>query len=121
MRNLQCERIHCDEIWAFCYAKEKNLSTDKKGQFGYGDAWTWVGICADSKLIVSWMVAKRDVQTAFLFVSDLRGRLAHKIQLTTDGLKLYLTAVATEFGGNIDYAMLEKVYAGGGSGHPTNQ
>ena len=83
---------------------------DKSGQFGYEDIYTWVGMCADSKLIVSWMVGKRDAITAHLFASDLAGRLANRIQLTTDGYKLYLDAVEAHFGANIDYGMLVKIY-----------
>jgi IS1 family transposase len=110
MRNLNCKRIQCDEIWAFCWAKEKNVPADKKGQLGYGDVYTWTGICADSKLMVSWMVGRRDAQTAYLFISDLAGRLAKRIQLTTDGLHVYLNAVEAQFGPSIDYAMLVKTY-----------
>jgi IS1 family transposase len=110
LQNLSCKRIQCDEIWAFCYAKEKNVPGSKKGQFGYGDVYTWTGICADTKLMVSWMVGRRDTEAAHLFISDLATRLSHRIQLTTDGLKVYLTAVEAQFGSNIDYAMLNKVY-----------
>ena len=110
LRNLACKRIQCDEIWAFCYAKEKNVPTEKKGHFGYGDVYTWTALCADSKLMVSWMVGKRDEQTAYWFVSDIAERLAHKVQLTTDGFKVYVNAVEAQFGANIDYAMLVKIY-----------
>jgi IS1 family transposase len=110
MRNLRCKRVQCDEIWAFCYAKEKNVPADKKGQLGYGDIYTWTGMCADSKLMISWMVGRRDAQTAHLFMSDLAGRLTSRIQLTTDGLHVYLNAVEAQFGPNIDYAMLVKTY-----------
>jgi hypothetical protein len=64
LRNLKCKRIRCDEIWSFCYAKEKNVPAEKKGQFGYGDIWTWVAIDADTKLVPSFMVGNRDLQTA---------------------------------------------------------
>jgi IS1 family transposase len=110
LRNISCKRIQCDEIWAFCYAKEKNVPADKKGQFGYGDVYTWTGISADSKLMVSWMVGKRDAQTAHWFVSDLAERLANRVQLTTDGLRVYVDAIEAQFGANIDYAMLVKLY-----------
>jgi IS1 family transposase len=108
--NLKCKQIQCDEIWSFCYAKEKNVPEDKSGQFGYGDIWTWVAIDADTKLIPSFCVGKRDAQTAKLFMDDLAGRLANRVQLTTDGHKVYLQAVDNAFGGDIDYAMLVKVY-----------
>jgi IS1 family transposase len=110
-RNLKCRRIQCDEIWAFCYAKEKNVPRELKGRFGYGDVWTWVAIDADTKLVPSFMVGYRDARTARIFIDDLASRLAHRVQLTTDGLKVYLEAVEGAFGCDIDYAQLVKVYA----------
>lgn len=110
LRNLPCKRLQCDEIWSFCYAKGKNVPEDKKGQFGYGDVWTWTAICADSKLAVSWVLGNRDAETAFIFMEDLASRLAHRVQLTTDGWKAYIDAVDDAFGANIDYAMLVKMY-----------
>lgn len=110
LRSLPCKRLQCDEIWAFCYAKEKNLPDDKKGQFGYGDVWTWTAIDADTKLVPSFMVGARDSETGSVFIEDLAGRLANKVQLTTDGNAVYLTAVEGAFGGDIDYAMLIKIY-----------
>lgn len=109
-RNLTCKRIQCDEIWQFCYAKEKNVPADKKGKFGFGDVWTWVAIDADTKLIPSFMLGNRDSHTANVFIDDLASRLASRVQLTTDGLKVYLEAVEGAFGSEIDYAMLIKVY-----------
>jgi IS1 family transposase len=110
-RNLRCRRIQCDEIWAFCYAKEKNVPSELKGRFGYGDVWTWVAIDADTKLVPSFMIGHRDTRTATIFIEDLASRLAHRVQLTTDGLKAYLDAVEGSFGCDIDYAQLVKVYA----------
>jgi len=111
LRNLKkCKRLQCDEIWSFCYAKKKNVPEDKKGHFGYGDVWTWTAICADTKLVPSWLVGDRDSETAETFINDLASRLAHKVQLTTDGLKVYLEAVEGAFGADIDYAMLVKTY-----------
>ncbi len=109
-RNLRCQRLQCDEIWAFCYAKEKNVPADKKGQLGFGDVWTWTAIDADTKLVPTFMVGARNAATAHLFISDLAGRLASRAQLTTDGLKMYLSAVEDAFGADIDYAMLNKLY-----------
>ncbi len=111
LRGLKCKRIQCDEIWSFCYAKEKNVPADKKGKFGYGDVWTWVAIDADTKLVPSFMVGKRDFQTAKIFIDDLADRLASRVQLTTDGHRPYLEAVEGAFGADIDYAMLIKLYA----------
>jgi IS1 family transposase len=110
LRNLPCKRIQCDEIWNFCYAKEKNVPQDKKGQFGFGDVWTWTALDADTKLMCSWMIGDRSAQTAHVFMQDLAMRLANRVQLTTDGLRVYVDAVDQAFGINIDYAMLVKLY-----------
>ena len=110
MRDLPCTRIQCDEIWSFCYCKEKNISPEREGQFGYGDVWTWTAIDADTKLIPSWLVGDRDTETAIMFMDDLRSRLANRVQLTTDGHKPYLTAVYDAFGEDVDYAVLRKIY-----------
>jgi IS1 family transposase len=110
LRNLTCKRIQCDEIWSFCYAKQKNVPREKRGKFGFGDVWTWTALCADTKLIVSWRVGDRDAWTAQNFMYDLASRLANRVQLTSDGHKAYLDAVDLAFGTNIDYAMLVKLY-----------
>src|SRR5258708_515169 len=110
LRNLPCKRIQCDEIHNFCYAREKNVPAEKKGQFGYGDVWTWTAIDADTKLLCSWMVGDRSATTAHRFMQDLASRLANRVQLTTDGHRAYLEAVESAFGMGIDYAMLVKMY-----------
>lgn len=110
LRNLPCKNIQCDEIWSYCYSKEKNVPKNLKGKFGYGDIWTWVAICADTKLVPSWFVGNRDAMAGYQFMHDLKGRLANRIQLSTDGHKAYLSAVESAFGTEIDYAMLEKIY-----------
>jgi IS1 family transposase len=110
LRNLKCKRIQCDEIWAFCYAKEKNVPAEKKGHFGYGDLWTWTAIDADTKLVPSFLIGNRDARSAQMFIEDLASRLASRVQLTTDGLKVYLEAVEGAFGCDIDYAMFVKTY-----------
>ncbi len=110
MRNLPCKNIQCDEIWSFCYAKQKNVPEDKQGQFGYGDVWTWTAIDAETKLMASWFVGSRDADCAIAFMNDLKSRLAGRVQLTTDGHKVYLQAVEKAFGSEIDYAMLVKLY-----------
>src|SRR2546425_7562331 len=112
LRNLKCRRVQCDEIWAFVYAKAKNLPEKYKGAVGYGDVWTWTALDADSKLVPSWAVGRRDGFTAQAFIRDLADRLATRVQLTTDGHKVYLEAVEGAFGSNIDYAMLIKMYEG---------
>jgi IS1 family transposase len=110
LRNLPCKRIQCDEVWSFCYAKQKNVPADKEGQFGYGDVWTWTALCADTKLICSWKIGTRGASTAYALMHDLAGRLANRIQLTTDGHRVYADAVDSVFGSDIDYAMLVKLY-----------
>ncbi len=110
VRNVTTKRVQVDEIWSFCYAKQKNVPEPKRGEYGYGDVWTWTAIDADSKLIVSYMPGLRDAGYADEFLGDLRSRLAGRVQLTTDGLKLYLVAVAGAFADKVDYAMLVKMY-----------
>jgi IS1 family transposase len=110
-RNLNCKRVQCDEVWAFCYAKQKNVPSEMQGKFGVGDVWTWTAIDADTKLIPSFTVGNRDAATARILIEDLAGRLKGRIQLTTDGLKAYAIAVEDAFGSEIDYAMLIKTYA----------
>ena len=109
-RGLKSKGIQVDEIWSFCYAKERNVPTEKQGQFGYGDIWTWVAIDADTKLVPSWLVGRRDAVCATEFLADLAGRLANRIQLTSDGFRAYLVAVESAFGSEIDYAQLVKIY-----------
>ena len=110
MRNLPCRKLQVDEIWSFCYAKQDHLPQDKQGKFGYGDVWTFTAIDADTKLVPSWLAGLRNVDCAREFVSDLKDRLANRIQLTTDGHKMYLNAVESAFGSEIDYGMLVKLY-----------
>ena len=110
LRGLSCKQIQCDEIWSFCYAKEKNVPEEMKGKLGFGDVWTWTAIDADSKLIVSYLVGDRSAVYARKFIDDLASRLAHRVQLTTDGHKAYLSAVEGAFGADVDYAMLDKIY-----------
>lgn len=110
LRNLTCKKIQCDEIWSFCYAKEKNVPEEMKGKLGFGDVWTWTAIDADTKLIAAYLVGDRTAVYARKFIDDLASRLAHRVQLTTDGHRAYLTAVEQSFGNDVDYAMLDKIY-----------
>jgi len=110
LRNLTCNKIQCDEIWSFCYSKDKNVPEDKKGKFGYGDVWTWTAICADSKLVPSFYIGTRDLTSAKVFMNDLASRMKHRVQLTTDGHKAYIEAVEDAFGSEIDYSQLIKLY-----------
>ena len=109
-QNLPCRRIQVDEIWSFTYAKAKNVARAKAAPEGAGDTWTWTAIDADTKLVPCWLVGGRDAGYATEFLQNLAGRLAHRVQLTSDGHKCYLQAVEDAFGGDIDYAMLVKHY-----------
>lgn len=110
VRNVRAKRVQCDEIWAFCYAKEKNVANAKAAPEMAGDLWTWTALDADNKLIVSWLVGSRDAECADVFMRDVASRLATRVQLTTDGLKAYLEAVEGAFGADVDYAQLVKLY-----------
>lgn len=110
VRGVTAKRIEADEVWTFCYARRDNVPEEKRGMFGYGDVWTWVGLDADSKLVVSWTCGRRDADTAYEFMQDLASRLVNRVQLTTDGLHAYLVATDAAFGTEIDYARLIKVY-----------
>jgi IS1 family transposase len=111
VRGVTAKRVQVDEIWSFTYAKNKNV-TDKIAESveGAGDTWTWTGIDAASKLIISWLVGGRGLEYAHPFISDLRSRLANRVQLTSDGHKSYLEAVEDAFGADVDYAQLVKIY-----------
>ena len=110
LRGLICKRIQVDEIWAFVYAKAKNVKTAKAAPEGAGDCWTWLAIDADTKLIPSFYIGARDGDAAQHFIGDLALRLTNRVQLTSDGHKAYLDAVEQSFGSDIDYAMLIKIY-----------
>ncbi|GAB0114616.1 IS1 family transposase [Acidisoma sp. C75] len=110
VRNVPAKRVQCDEIWSFCYAKQKNVAAAKAAPEGAGDVWTWTALDADSKLIVAFLVGGRDAGYAHEFMLDVADRLANRVQLTTDGHKAYLDAVEDAFGANVDYAMLVKMY-----------
>ena len=110
VRGVNAQRIQCDEIWSFTYAKAKNVAAAKEAPDWAGDTWTWTGIEAQTKLIVSWLVGGRDGEYAIAFMDDLRSRIENRVQLTTDGHKAYLEAVEGAFGGDVDYADLHKVY-----------
>ena len=110
VHGVKAKRVQCDEIWAFCYAKQKNVETAKAAPEEAGDVWTWTALDADSKLIVSYLIGGRDADYANEFMQDVAGRLASRVQLTTDGLKACLDAVEGAFGADVDYAQLVKLY-----------
>jgi IS1 family transposase len=119
VRGLTTKRIQCDEIWSFCYAKAKNVPAEKKGQFGYGDVWTWTALDADSKLMVGYMLGTRDSDTARAFMSDVAERVTSRVQVTTDGHSSYFDTVGDAFNWDVDYTMLIKIYGpntGGSAG-----
>lgn len=110
LRNLSWKRVQVDEIWSFVYAKQRYVPAEFKGQFGYGDVWTWTAICADTKLVRSWFIGSRNAEAGQLFIDDLASRLATRVQLTSNGHNAYLEAVSTSFGRDVDYSMLVKKY-----------
>jgi IS1 family transposase len=119
VRNLNTKRVQADEIWAFCYAKAKNVTPEISEKHpDAGDVWTWTAIDADSRLMISWFVGDRNADAAELFMFDIKSRMSERVQMTTDGLSLYLNAVDTVFGIDIDYATLTKIY--GTSGYQGN-
>jgi IS1 family transposase len=115
VRGLEVQRVQCDEIWAFVLGKDKNL-TQKQVEDGFGSVWTWTAIDADSKLIVSYMLGDRGAGTAQAFMRDVASRISNRIQLTTDGHRVYAEAVENAFGSEIDYAMLVKIYGASNDG-----
>ena len=110
-RNLTCQRLQVDELWAFVYCKHKNLTPRIMARNpNAGDVWLWVAMDADTKLVPCWLLAGRDADAASVFMRDLASRLKYCVQLTTDGHRAYLTAVEQAFGADIDYSMLVKIY-----------
>lgn len=108
VQGLTCKRVQADEIWSFVYSKQKNVP---EGMEDYaGDVWTWVGIDADTKLVMSYAIGGRDAEAANEFMLDIAKRIKNRMQLTTDGHQVYLDAVAGAFGSQIDFAQLVKVY-----------
>ena len=115
VKNIRVRRLQCDEIWSFVGAKAKNVTLEQKAA-GWGDTWTWTGICADSKLCVSYLVGGRSADWAIDFMKDCAARIKGRVQITTDGHKAYLEAVEEAFGADVDYAQLQKIY-----GAPSNE
>jgi len=111
VRGVRSQRVQCDEIWAYCQAKEKNVKPENKGVLGHGDVWTWTALDPDTKLMISWHLGHRGVADAHRFIEDLASRLANRVQLTTDGHNAYLKAIDRVFGKQIDYAQIVKLFA----------
>lgn len=119
IRGVKSQRVQCDEIWQFCYAKKKTIQKDRSildRNPNAGDTWTFTAIDADTKLCISWLVGNRDSETANAFMGDVASRLANRVQLTTDQLGVYFRAVDGAFMSEVDFGMLHKIYAGGGDG-----
>lgn len=110
LRDLPCKVVEADEIWAYCYSKQRNVPEEYKGTYGYGDVWTFAAICADTKLVPSWLVGERTTDDALVFMRDLKSRLANRIQLTTDGHQMYVAAVGLAFRQDVDWAQIQKSY-----------
>ncbi|HRY29425.1 MAG TPA: IS1 family transposase [Elusimicrobiota bacterium] len=108
--NLPCKRIECDEIWSFCYAKDRNLPEGKRDKWGYGSVWTWTAICADTKIVPCWFIGQRDIHASNAFMRDLADRVSDQVQITTDGHNTYLQAVLGAFGRNANYGQIVKRY-----------
>src|ERR1700690_72373 len=113
VRNIRVRRVQCDEAWSFVYAKQKNVTAEQMAA-GAGDCWTWVAEDADTKLIISYLLGDRGAATAKTFMQDVASRISNRIQLTTDGHRVYAEAVEDAFGADIDYAMLVKLYGSSG-------
>lgn len=116
LRDLPCTTLQVDEIWAYCYAKAKNVPDEHKGEYGYGDVWTWTALCADTKLAPSWLVGERTAEDAWCLMADLKNRLRNRVQITTDGHQAYVAAVGLTFGNNVDWAQIQKIYRAEPSG-----
>jgi IS1 family transposase len=108
--DLPCKTIECDEIWAYYYAKKKNVPEEHKGTYGYGDVWTYTALCADTKLVPTWLVGEQSSDDAFVFMRDLASRMSNRIQLSTDGNRIYESIVGMAFDHQIDWAMMQKTY-----------
>jgi IS1 family transposase len=109
-RGLKLKRLQCDEIWAFCGAKERNATPEQKRE-GWGDIWTWTALDSETKLVPCWLVGDRTMPTAYHFMQDLAGRLYNRIQLTTDSYKAYAVCVEGAFGADVDYGQIQKIYS----------
>jgi IS1 family transposase len=119
LHGLKCGKIQCDEIWSFCGCKEKKTTPERK-KAGWGDVWTWTALDAKTKLVPCWLVGQRDAATAYHFIHDLKSRLAGRVQLATDGLRLYVAPIEDAFGADVDYAQLVKIYGNASANGPDN-
>jgi IS1 family transposase len=107
---VKAKRVQCDEIWSFTYAKQKNVAKAKAAPEGAGDTWTWTALDSDSKLLISWLVGRRDAYHAQILMDDVKARINGRTQITTDGLRAYVEAIEGAFGSDVDFAQLIKLY-----------
>ena len=110
LKHLPCKRVQVDEVWSFCYSKQKNVPEHKKNEFGYGDVWTFTALCDETKIVPCWLVGNRDGISAYEFMFNLAGRIDGRFQLTTDGWRAYQEVVEAVFAGDVDYGQLVKIY-----------
>jgi transposase-like protein len=108
IRKVWAERIQVDEIWTYVFKKQARLSTEDHPSMG--DQYVFIGMDADTKLVISHLVGKRDATSAYYFMSDLRDRVSNRPQITTDGFRPYVNAIEDCFGADVDYAQLVKIY-----------
>lgn len=116
MRDLSCQQLQLDEIWGFIGKKQRHLSIEDSPELG--DVWTFCAIDADTKLVPSFKVGKRDRLTTDAFISDMASRIKGRVQISTDGLRTYADAIERAYGADVDYAQVIKVYAHDSSQHP---
>jgi IS1 family transposase len=109
--DLPCKVVEADEIWSYCYAKQKSVPEQFKGTPGYRDVWTFTALCADTKLVPSWLVGERTMDDAEVFLTDLASRMSGRIQLSTDGHRIYEGTVGPSFANDVDWAQIQKHYA----------
>jgi IS1 family transposase len=111
-RNLNSKRLQMDELWSWIYCKAKNRTEEiARKNPDAGDVWLWVCVDADTKLVASWMLGKRDLATAKDFVNDVAKRVKGRVQITTDALRTYLNVIEDAFGSEVDYSQLHKIYS----------
>jgi IS1 family transposase len=109
VQNVTSRRVQVDEIWTYVFKKQTKISLDES-MAGIGDQYVFVAIDADTKLVISHLVGRRDATSAYYLMRDLKDKLATHIQLTTGGFRPYINAVDDAFGLDVDYAQLVKIY-----------
>jgi IS1 family transposase len=111
IREIPAKRVQCDEVWCYCYCKDKNRPEGMEDKLGVGSQWTYIGLDSDTKLVISYFIGDRSSDHAYQFMVDLSGRISGRPQVTTDGFPGYSATVPRAFDGNVDFAQLVKLYA----------